>query len=157
VKIIFLLIGKTTDSYLIEAINEYTKRVKRYVSFGIIVLPELKNNRNLTFEQQKEKEGEAILSFISGSDEVILLDDKGKEVTSIEFSAMVQKKMIDSVKQVVFVVVGPYGFSPEVYQRANLLLSLSRMTFSHQLVRLIFMEQLYRSFTIIRGEPYHHE
>jgi 23S rRNA (pseudouridine1915-N3)-methyltransferase len=157
VKITLLLVGKTTETYLSEAIAEYAKRVKKYITFDTVVLPELKNARNLSFDQQKDREGESILGFMTATDEVVLLDEKGKEFTSVDFSGLLERKMIGSVKHVVFVVGGPYGFSSAVYNRANALISLSRMTFSHQIVRLLFMEQLYRAFTIIRGEPYHHE
>ncbi|MHB9055323.1 MAG: 23S rRNA (pseudouridine(1915)-N(3))-methyltransferase RlmH [Paludibacteraceae bacterium] len=156
-KIKLILVGKTTDDKLNSLIGEYTNRLKFYISFEQIIIAELKNAKSLTFEQQKEKEGELILSKFENGDDVILLDEKGKELTSVDFAKFISNKMLFSNKSMVFVVGGPYGFSPKVYQRANSLLSLSKMTFSHQMIRLLFAEQLYRAMTIIRGEPYHHE
>ena len=156
-KITLLLVGKTTENYLNQAIDEYLKRLRRYVAFEINVVPELKNAKNMTFEQQKEKEGVAILNVLDSSDEVILLDEKGIQCSSVEFASLLEKKNLSSVKRVVFVVGGPYGFSGDVYARANGKLSLSRMTFSHQMIRLLFVEQVYRAMTIMKGEPYHHE
>jgi len=152
-----LLVGKTTESYLNQAIEEYLKRLRRYVAFETNVIPELKNARNMSFDQQKEKEGVAILNSIEPSDEVILLDEKGAQYGSVEFASLLEKKNLSSVKRLVFVVGGPYGFSNDVYTRANGKLSLSRMTFSHQMIRLLFIEQVYRAMTILKGEPYHHE
>jgi 23S rRNA (pseudouridine1915-N3)-methyltransferase len=157
VKITLLLVGKTTESYLNQAVEEYLKRLKRYISFEVSVIPELKNAKNLSFDQQKEKEGVAILNALDSSDEVILLDEKGSQYSSVEFASLLEKKGLASVKRLVFVVGGPYGFSGDVYARANGKLSLSRMTFSHQMIRLLFVEQVYRAMTIIKGEPYHHE
>jgi len=151
-----LLVGKTTENYLNEAVAEYVKRLKHYIVFDIVVIPELKNVKNISCEQQKEKEGLAILSSIESSDEVILLDERGVEYSSIEFASWIERKRITSLKRLIFVVGGPYGFSPEVYARANGKISLSQMTFSHQMIRLLFVEQLYRAMTIIKGEPYHH-
>lgn len=151
------MVGKTTENYLNQAIDEYLKRLRRYVAFEINVVPELKNAKNMTFEQQKEKEGVAILNVLDSSDEVILLDEKGIQCSSVEFASLLEKKNLSSVKRVVFVVGGPYGFSGDVYARANGKLSLSRMTFSHQMIRLLFVEQVYRAMTIMKGEPYHHE
>jgi len=156
-KIKLLLTGKTTESYLAEAIKEYEQRIKRYISFEITLIPELKTSKNCSVEQQKEREGALILNAVSASDDVIVLDDKGTQYTSVAFAELLSKKMVISTRQLVFVVGGAYGFSPEVYRRANAQLSLSKMTFSHQLVRLLFVEQLYRAMTILKGEPYHHE
>ncbi|KGE13294.1 23S rRNA (pseudouridine(1915)-N(3))-methyltransferase RlmH [Sphingobacterium deserti] len=156
-KISLLCIGKTDDSYIQQAIDTYLKRLTHYITFTISVIPDVKNAKNLTQEQQKTKEGELILKQISNADFVMLLDEKGKEFRSVEFSRFFEKKMVDSVNHLIFVIGGPYGFSTEVYSRANQQLSLSKMTFSHQMVRLFFVEQVYRAFTIMRGEPYHHE
>ena len=145
------------DTKLIALFDEYVSRLKHYIVFEQIIIPELKNAKNLTFEQQKDKEGELILSKISNSDDVILLDERGKQFTSVNFASFLSKNMISSNKSMIFVVGGPYGFSQKVYSRANSLLSLSSMTFSHQMIRLLFIEQLYRAMTIIKGEPYHHE
>jgi 23S rRNA (pseudouridine1915-N3)-methyltransferase len=155
-KITLLIVGKTEDAYLTEGIDKYMKRLKHYVRIEIAEIPELKNTKALTPDQQKAKEAELILKKISAADHVILLDEKGMELSSTQFAAFIDKKNIGSVANMVFVVGGPYGFDPSVYQRANDKLSLSRMTFSHQMVRLFFAEQLYRAFTIIKGEPYHH-
>lgn len=156
-RISLLTVGKTNDLSFKNAISEYQKRLKFYISFDIEEIPSLKNTKNLTEDNQKLKEGELILKNLQPDDEVILLDDKGNEFTSKQFASFVEKKSASGLKRLVFVVGGPYGFSQEVYQRANDKVSLSRMTFSHQMVRLIFVEQLYRSMTIIKGEPYHHE
>ncbi|MES2109283.1 MAG: 23S rRNA (pseudouridine(1915)-N(3))-methyltransferase RlmH [Bacteroidota bacterium] len=155
-KITFLTVGKTEDAYLKDGIEKYVKRLKHYTKLSIIDLDELKNTKALTQEQQKSKEAELILKKITPQDYVILLDEKGMELTSEKFAAYVDKKAIASVPNMVFVVGGPYGFDSTVYARANDKLSLSAMTFSHQMVRLFFIEQLYRAFTIIKGEPYHH-
>jgi len=156
VKITLLLVGKTTENYLNEAVSEYLKRLKRYITFELVVIPEVKNTKNISCEQQKEKEGLAILSAIETSDEVILLDERGLEYSSVEFASFIEKKGLNSVKRLIFVVGGPYGFSREVYARANGQVSLSQMTFSHQMIRLFFVEQIYRAMTILKGEPYHH-
>lgn len=156
-KVSLLTVGKTNDLSFKNAISEYQKRLKFYISFEIEEIPSLKNTKNLTEDKQKEKEGELILKYLQAEDEVILLDDKGDEFTSKQFATYIEKKASSGLKQLYFVVGGPYGFSQEVYQRANGKVSLSRMTFSHQMVRLVFTEQLYRAMTIIRGEPYHHE
>lgn len=157
VKIKLVLMGKTTDNRLENLIEVYCARLKHYVPFEQIVIPELKNARNLTYEQQKEKEGELILAKFDNNEEIILLDERGKQYTSVGFSEFIQNKMISSNKSTVFVVGGSYGFSEKVYRRANGMISLSAMTFSHQMIRLLFTEQLYRAMTIIKGEPYHHE
>lgn len=156
-KIKLLMIGKTTDAKLAALIEEYAGRLKFYINFEQIIIPELKNTKNLSFEQQKEREGELLLGKLEKSDEVILLDERGKQYTSIEFSDFLSKKMIFSNKSIVFVVGGPYGFSEKMYERADSKISLSKMTFSHQMIRLFFTEQIYRAMTIIKGEPYHHE
>lgn len=155
-KVIFLVVGKTDFDYLKTGIDLYLKRISHYVSISEMVIPALKNNAKLSEALQKEREGELILNNISPSDEVVLLDEKGTTHTSVAFAGFIEKKMIAGVKNLVFVIGGPYGFSPQVYNRANSMLSLSKMTFSHQMVRLIFVEQLYRAMTIIKGEPYHH-
>lgn len=155
-KITLLVVGKTTDTQIELLIQEYQKRLAHYIPFNIQVIPELKNTKALTPEQQKQTEGELILRTINSSTDLVLLDEHGKEFRSIEFADYVQKRM-SSGRDVVFVVGGPYGFSEAVYQRANGKISLSKMTFSHQMVRLFFVEQLYRAMTILRGEPYHHE
>jgi 23S rRNA (pseudouridine1915-N3)-methyltransferase len=156
-KVILLTVGKTNEINFINSISDYQKRLKFYIPFELIELPELRNTKSLSEEQQKQREGEMLLQAIDAADDVVLLDDKGSEFTSMQFSAFMQRKMAGGSKRLVFVVGGPYGFSPAVYSRANGKISLSRMTFSHQMVRLIFVEQLYRAMTILRGEPYHHE
>lgn len=156
-RITLLTVGKTNDLSFKNAISEYQKRLKFYISFDIEEIPSLKNTKNLTEDNQKQKEGELILKYLQPEDEVVLLDDKGAEYTSKQFASYIEKKSASGLKRLVFVVGGPYGFSQEVYQRANDKVSLSRMTFSHQMVRLVFTEQLYRAMTILRGEPYHHE
>ncbi len=156
-KVTLLVVGKTTDKHLIELINEYQKRLKFYVVFDLVCIPELKNTKNITAAEQKEKEGELILKQMSPTDTVILCDEKGKEYRSVEFATFIEKKQLASCKNLVFVVGGPYGFSQTIYNRASGLISLSKMTFSHQMIRLIFVEQLYRAMTILKGEPYHHE
>lgn len=156
-KITLLVVGKTTDSSINKLIDNYLGRLKFYIDFSIQVIPELKNCKNLRQDEQKEKEGELILKQLSDADDVILLDEHGKEYTSVEFSAQINKRAVAGKRKVYFVVGGPYGFSEKVYQRANSLISFSKMTFSHQMIRLFFVEQLYRAYTIIKGEPYHHE
>ena len=156
-KIVFLTIGKTINKHLIELQNDYQERLKHYIPFDYIAIPELKNNRNLTEAEQKEKEADLLLKMLEPTDEVILLDENGKQYSSVDFSEFISKKIMGNQKRMVFVVGGPYGFSQRVYNRANGLISLSKMTFSHQMVRIIFAEQLYRAFTILRGEPYHHQ
>jgi len=155
-KITLLIIGKTEDAYLKEGIDKYLKRLKHYTKIEIVEIPELKNTKALTREQQKAKEAELILKKITAIDHVILLDENGAQLTSTQFATYIDKKAVGSVPNLVFVVGGPYGFDESVYQRANDQISLSKMTFSHQMVRLFFVEQLYRAFTILKGEPYHH-
>lgn len=156
-KITLMVVGKTTTANLRSGIEEYAKRVNRYIPFDIVELPDIKTSRKLTEAKQKETEGEMMLSRIQPSDYVVLLDEHGKEMTSREFSQNLEKKAQTVSKQLYFIVGGPYGFSPEVYSRANEKLSLSKMTFPHEMVRLFFVEQLYRAMTIQRNEPYHHD
>lgn len=156
-KILVLFLGKTDKKYIQEGIDDYVKRIGYYLPFEMKVIPDLKNNSNLSVEIQKEKEGQLILAQINKGDHLILLDEKGQEFTSVEFSGWIEKKMIAGIRQLVFAVGGPYGFSDAVYQRADSKISLSRLTFSHQMVRMIFVEQLYRAMTIIKNEPYHHD
>lgn len=156
-KITLLCIGKTDEKYLIEGIEKYTKRLKFYVNFNIVVLPDIKNVKSLSAEQQKDKEALLILKQLQPQDFVVLLDEHGKEFRSLEFSVYLEKMMIQSVQHLVFVIGGPYGFDQKIYDRAKSKISLSKMTFSHQMIRLFFTEQLYRAFSIMKGEPYHHE
>lgn len=151
-----ILVGKTTDKHFAAGISDYAARISHYMPFSITVIPELKNTRNITEEQQKTQEGELILRLIQPADTVVLLDEHGLEMRSVELARWLEKQQTVA-RRLLFVVGGPYGFSPAVYARANVQLSLSHLTFSHQMVRLVFTEQLYRACTIIRGEPYHHE
>lgn len=150
-------IGKTDSKELQALVDEYRKRLTFYVRFDLEILPDIKNAKNLSEAQQKEKEGELILSKLSPTDQLILLDENGKSYSSMGFAQELQKKMNQGIKTLVLVIGGPYGFSQEVYARANGKISLSAMTFSHQMVRLFIVEQIYRAFTILRGEPYHHQ
>lgn len=150
------MIGKTTGDLYIDAIEDYTNRIKHYNNFSIHVIPGLKNTKKLSQEQQKQAEGELILKELTAQDTVILLDERGKEYRSMEFAKWLENKQL-TAQNIVFVIGGPYGFSDSIYERANEKISLSKMTFSHQMVRLIFVEQLYRACTIIKGESYHHE
>lgn len=156
-KICLLVIGKTDAAYIKAGIEEYEKRLRKYVSYEMKVLPDVKNTKSMSEALQKEKEGMMILEQLQPADLVILLDEKGKEYSSSAFSGFLAQKMLNGVKRLFFVIGGPYGFSEAVYQRANDLFSLSKLTFSHQMVRMIFAEQLYRAMTIMKGEPYHHE
>jgi 23S rRNA (pseudouridine1915-N3)-methyltransferase len=151
-----ILVGKTINKHFIAAIDDYVDRIGHYMPFSMTVIPELKNTKSLTEEQQKEGEGRLILKSIQPQDTVVLMDEHGAEYTSMDFAAWLQKKTLNA-RRLVFVIGGPYGFSQDVYARANEKISLSRMTFSHQMVRLIFTEQIYRACTILKGEPYHHE
>ncbi|OYP60213.1 23S rRNA (pseudouridine(1915)-N(3))-methyltransferase RlmH [Prevotella sp. P3-122] len=151
-----IVVGKTTNKHFIAAINDYLERIGHYMPFSVTVIPELRNAKSLSQQQQKDKEGEAILRLLQPSDTVVLLDERGKEPRSIELADWLQRRQ-QTARRLVFIIGGPYGFSQQVYSRADSMLSLSRMTFSHQMVRLIFVEQLYRACTIIKGEPYHHE
>ena len=156
-KIELAVIGKTSIGYLKQGIDEYIKRLKHYVPFEIKYIDDIKNTKNISEDQQKRTEGAKILSLLEKSDFVVLLDEHGKEYTSMQYSSYIQKRMLSGVKKVVFVIGGPYGFSQEVYDRANDKISFSKMTFNHEMIRLIFTEQLYRAYTIINHEPYHHE
>ena len=155
-KTLLLWVGKTTDKHISACIDDYVKRIGHYMPFDIREIPELRNTKNLTEAQQKEQEGEMIMRQLQDSDHLVLLDERGKEQRSVDFAEWLTKKSMHA-RRLVFVIGGPYGFSEEVYRRANERISLSKMTFSHQMVRLIFVEQLYRACTIIKGEPYHHE
>ncbi len=152
-----LAIGKTDNKALQQLMDDYMKRLSFYIKFELEVIPDIKNAKNMSEAQQKEKEGEIILSKLSPTDQLILLDENGKTFSSVGFSEELQKKMNSGIKTLVFVIGGPYGFSKEVYDKAQGKISLSAMTFSHQMVRLFFIEQVYRAFTILRGEPYHHQ
>ncbi|MDO6596998.1 23S rRNA (pseudouridine(1915)-N(3))-methyltransferase RlmH [Oceanihabitans sp. 2_MG-2023] len=151
-----LAIGKTDNKQLQSLIEDYTKRLGFYIKFQLEIIPDLKKVKNLSEDQQKQKEGELILGKLNTTDVLILLDENGKQLDSVAFSNYLQKHMNSGIKQLVFVIGGPYGFSPEVYQKAQGKISLSKMTFSHQMVRLFVIEQLYRGFTILKNEPYHH-
>lgn len=152
-----LAIGKTDHSAIQSLVEEYIKRINFYIKFEVETISDLKNTKNISESIQKEKEGELILKKVSASDDLILLDENGKQFSSIDFSDFIQKKMNSGLKQLIFVIGGPYGFSDAVYRRAHGKLSLSKMTFSHQMVRVFFVEQIYRAFTILRNEPYHHQ
>ena len=152
-----IVVGKTDMKEVAALVDMYTKRINFYNKFNITYLPDIRNSKNLSESQQKTAEGEAILRLIDDSDRVVLLDEKGSEFRSVEYAEWLQKRMNSGIRRLVFVIGGPYGFSDAVYQRANSKISLSKMTFSHQMVRAIFVEQLYRAFTIMKGEPYHHE
>lgn len=156
-KINLIVVGRTVASYYTEATDEYINRLKHYLPFEYEVIPELKNTKKLSVEQQKEKEGELILKTLKPGDHVVLLDENGKEFTSKGFSAYIDKKMQVISKRLVFIIGGPYGFSSRIYEQASEKISLSKMTFSHQMVRIFFVEQLYRAMTLLNGEPYHHE
>ncbi len=156
-RISLVCVGKTDEHFLIEGIDSFQKRLKHYVNFNLAVVPDIKNTKNLSREQQRSKEGELILKHIKPSDCVILLDERGKEYRSIEFAGFLSKKMLASTQHLIFVIGGPYGFDENVSERSDGKLSLSKLTFSHQMVRLFFVEQLYRALTILKNEPYHHE
>jgi 23S rRNA (pseudouridine1915-N3)-methyltransferase len=156
-KIQLWVVGKTTRNYVEEGLEGFCERIKHYLPFEVVVIPDLKNTKNLSVEQVKEKEGEAILRLVRGEDFLVLLDERGRELSSIQFADYLEKKSNGSAKSLIFIVGGPYGFSKKVRDAAGDSLSLSKMTFPHQLVRLIFAEQLYRALSILQGEPYHHE
>jgi len=156
-KIKLLAIGKTDDKNLILLIQTYENRLKHYIKFDLEIIPDIKNTKNISEKEQKEKEGQLILKKIRSDDNLILLDEKGQEFRSVDFSKFMQKKMNSGIRQLVFVIGGPYGFSTEVYKKASGKISLSKMTFSHQMIRLFVVEQIYRAFTILKNEPYHHE
>ncbi len=149
--------GKTTDRHIAELAGLYTRRINKYCQFETVTQPDLKNTRNMPVHEQTEKEGKKLIQALSVEDYVVLLDEHGKEMRTSEMASWMEKKFMLPGKRLVFVIGGPWGFSKEVYERADFTLSLSRLTFPHQLVRLLFLEQLYRAFTIIKGEPYHHE
>lgn len=155
-KIILLVIGKTDKDFVKNGIEEYQKRLVHYLPFEINIIPDIKNTKNLSENQQKQKEGALILDKVKAGDHLILLDEGGKEFSSVAFSKFIEQKMIGGTKNLVFVIGGPYGFSDDIYRKAQGKVSLSKMTFSHQMIRMIFTEQLYRAMTIIKGEPYHH-
>lgn len=152
-----ITVGKTDATYVKEGIGVYEKRIKRYINFDIQVIPDLKKSKKRSNEVQKDQEGELILNAVQAGDFLVLLDEKGKELKSTQFSDYIQKRMNTGIKQLIFVIGGPYGFSDDVKKRSDFKISLSQMTFSHQLVRILFAEQLYRAFTILKGEPYHHD
>ncbi len=155
-KITLLVVGKTTDARLVSLIDDYLQRLTHYVPFEMAVIPELRNAKSLSESQQKEREGQEILRYATPAVEMILLDEHGREMRSVDYAQWLQKKM-SAGRDLLFVVGGPYGFSPAVYDRADGKISISQMTFSHQMIRLLFVEQIYRAMTILRGEPYHHE
>ncbi|MDR1757300.1 MAG: 23S rRNA (pseudouridine(1915)-N(3))-methyltransferase RlmH [Culturomica sp.] len=155
-KICLLVIGKTDAEYIRSGVAEYEKRLGKYLPYEMKVLPDLKNSRNLTEAVQKEREGEAIIEQLQAGDHVVLLDERGESYTSVGFSEFLAQKILSGIRRLVFVIGGPYGFSDEVYRQGRAKIALSRMTFSHQMVRMIFVEQLYRALTILWGEPYHH-
>ena len=156
-KIKLLTIGKTDNAALAQLIKTYEARLKHYIQFSIEIIPDLKNIKNFSEEIKKEKEGDLILSKISTTDRMVLLDENGTSFDSIEFSKFLQKQMNSGIKQLVFVIGGPYGFSEKIYKKSQGKISLSKMTFSHQMVRLFAIEQIYRGFTILKNEPYHHQ
>jgi 23S rRNA (pseudouridine1915-N3)-methyltransferase len=156
-KITLLLTGKTTDKHIAELIDIYTNRIKKYSVFEIITLPDVKNTKNMPVQEQKMKEATKIIQSFSDDDYIVLLDERGKELRTVEFSGVLEKMFFLPKKRIVFVIGGPWGFAKAIYDRADYKISLSKMTFPHQLVRLLFLEQLYLAFTIIKNEPYHHE
>lgn len=156
-KITILAVGKTDDPNIANLVDTYIKRLKHYINFELIIIPDLKNTKNLSIDQQKAEEGKLISAKLETSDFVTLLDERGKKYTSLKFAALINKRSVSGLKRLVFIIGGPYGFSTELYERANDKLSLSDMTFSHQMVRLFAVEQIYRAFTILKNEPYHHE
>ena len=156
-KLMLLMIGKTTENSLQSLIQDYVGRLQFYISLEVVVLPELKNTKKLSVSEQNEKEAEMLFKQLDTKDHLILLDEKGKQYSSMEFAQFMGKKLESTIKRTIFVIGGPYGFAERVYERADGMLSLSRMTFSHQMIRLLFTEQLYRAMTILKGENYHHE
>lgn len=156
-KITLLAVGKTDDSRIEQLTQMYVDRLGHYINFDLEIIPDLKKTKNLSEDQQKNEEGKLILNKLEKSDFVTVLDEKGKKYTSMQFAELINKRSVSGLKRLVFIIGGPYGFSPDVYVRANSKLSLSDMTFSHQMVRLFAVEQVYRAFTILRNEPYHHE
>jgi len=156
-KIQLILTGKTNQSFVQQGLDEFCKRLEHYYPFELEIIPDIKNTKNLSVEQQKTKEGELILQSFQAGDFIVLLDERGKEYTSVQFAEFIEKKSFAGSKRLVFVIGGAYGFSPAVYNAAHEKIALSKMTFPHQLIRLIFVEQLYRAMTILNNEPYHHE
>ena len=156
-KIVVVAVGRTSTKYISQAVEDFSKRIAHYVPFEFAIVPDLKVAKGLTEAAIKQREGQAILQLLLPGDEVVLLDERGEELTSRGFAQMIDRCMVKGLKRLVFVIGGPYGFSQEVYDRANKMLSLSRMTFTHEMVRLFFTEQVYRAMTILRGEPYHHD
>ena len=156
-KILLIVVGKTDQKWLMDGIGQYAERLTHFAQFEIQVIPDIKNTKNMEEQVQKVREGEQIIKLLQPSDDVYLLDDKGREMTSPQMAQWLEKRMAQSTKRLVFIIGGPYGFSPDVYDRVPGRISLSRMTFSHQMVRLIFTEQLYRAFSILNNLPYHHE
>jgi 23S rRNA (pseudouridine1915-N3)-methyltransferase len=156
-KTTLFIIGQTRNKYLEQLLTDYKERILHYLSFDIETLPEPRTSRNLTEEQQKTQEGLQILSRLQPTDRVVLLDERGQEMRSMEYASHLSKLLQGSHRRIVYIIGGPYGFSKEVYARANEMFSLSQMTFSHEMIRLLFLEQLYRALTILRGQPYHHE
>ncbi len=156
-KILFLVYGKTTDSRLEGLTQEYVGRIVHYAPFEVVVIPAIRNAKNVSEKRQKEQEWDILKGYIHEGDYIVLLDERGTELRSVDFASWMEKMMASSARRLVFVSGGPYGFDPEVYALANEKLSLSRMTFSHQMIRLLFTEQVYRALTILKGEPYHHE
>lgn len=156
-KILFLVVGKTDDQFLSVGIEKYINRLKHYIGFEYHEIPDIKNRKSLSKSQQKQEEAQLILSKLKGGDKMILLDERGKAFSSVEYADYMQQQMNSGIKRLIFVVGGPYGFGASVYERSSAKISLSKMTFSHQMIRLFFVEQLYRSMTILRNEPYHHE
>jgi 23S rRNA (pseudouridine1915-N3)-methyltransferase len=155
-KILVIFVGKTSDDHLDILIKKYVQRINKYATFDIVVTKELKSQNFSSVEELKKMEGSLLSKYIEPGDFIILLDEKGKEMTSIEFSKFVESQITRNIRRLIFIIGGAYGFSDEIYHRSNFLLSMSRMTFSHQMIRLFFVEQLYRAFTIMKGEPYHH-
>lgn len=156
-KIIVIAVGKTSTAYIADAVAEFGKRINHYAPMEIVIIPDLKNTKGMTEEQQKQREGSSVLAVLQPSDHVCLLDEKGQQLTSREFASLIDRRMSQGLKRLVFIIGGPYGFSREVYDRADSKLSLSKMTFTHEMVRLFFVEQIYRAMTILKGEPYHHD
>jgi 23S rRNA (pseudouridine1915-N3)-methyltransferase len=156
-KVALLQTGKTTEKHIASGLEAYSDRIRKYSVFDIITIPDIRNTRNMPVNEQKLREGRKILESLGRDDYIVLLDERGKEYRTIEFAEWLRKKSMVSVKRIVFVIGGPWGFSKEVIESASETLSLSKMTFPHQMVRLLFVEQLYRAFTVIKGEPYHHE
>lgn len=156
-KLLLIAVGRTTKPIVRQGVDEYLGRLRHYLQVEEKIIPDVKHSASLTAARQKELEGTAILEAVTPTDCVVLLDENGREMTSREFAAYIERHMVSGIKRLVFVVGGPYGFSPEVYARANAKLSLSRMTFNHEMVRMFFVEQLYRAQTILHNEPYHHD